>query len=103
MTQQITGKTKLYLSKPDASGNVGYCLSFSYQFSKDIPKDSMIYHDIKLNGPDGWDDYSKGEEYPFDEMLNLVMEEEQIKVAYDVVDRLVVKIKEKEIDSKLPF
>ena len=73
MTNNVSGKATLSLSKPDASGNVGYSLTYSYVYSSDSPEGTIEYANIEFSGPGNWDDYSEGDDYPFDQMLATVL------------------------------
>ena len=66
------GKTVLYL-KADPSGNVGYSLTFDYKYDKDGPGSTIEYSDIEFSGPGSWDDYSEGDDYPYSQMLAVVL------------------------------
>lgn len=68
MANNKTGRTILYLGKPDEAGNVGYSLEFEYSYSEDDPEGSIKYSNIKFSGPGSWSDYSEGADYPFEEM-----------------------------------
>ena len=68
MVDIITGKAILSLSKPDASGNVGYSLTFDYKYQNDKPDETIEYSNIEFSGPGSWDDYSEGGSYPYSDM-----------------------------------
>lgn len=69
MTNNVSGKTTLALSKPDASGNIGYSLTYSYTYSSDNPEETIEYSNIEFSGPGNWDEYSEGDDYPYGQML----------------------------------
>ena len=78
--KNITSGTKsLPLVKPDAGGNMGYSLSFDFEYNDDNPGDTIEYSNIKFSGPGSWADYSEGDEYPYAQMYKAVMNEKNVK------------------------
>ena len=75
MTNIITGSTTMPLAKPDAGGNVGYSLTFNFKYQEDNPGDTIGYSNIEFSGPRSWDDYSEGDNYPYDQMFKIIMNE----------------------------
>ena len=70
---KIAGKTTLALTKPDASGNVGYSLSFNFEYDENNPEETIEYSNIEFSGPGNWDDYSEGDDYPYSQMLVMAL------------------------------
>jgi len=69
MANKVTGKVYLALSKSDAGGNMGYSLTYNYSCDKDDPQETIESSNVEFSGPGNWDDYSEGDDYPFNEML----------------------------------
>lgn len=73
MKKLITGSTTMSLAKPDAGGNMGYSLSFDFKYHDDNPEDTIEYSNVEFSGPGSWDDFSEGDEYPYDQMFEEVL------------------------------
>ena len=69
----VSGSTTLCLSRGDAAGNMGYSISFDYNYQTDDPANTIEYTNIKFSGPGSWSDYSEGDDYPYKDMLLVVL------------------------------
>ena len=79
MEKIIQGRTTLLLSQPDPAGNIGYSLSFNYSYiEKDIPG-TFSYSELEFNGSGSWDDYSCGDDYPIDLMIQQALTDQMQK------------------------
>ncbi len=81
MNKIINGKTTLLLSAPDQAGNVGYSLVFSYNYNEEDILKSFSYSDLKFSGPGSWEDYSCGDDYPVDQMMQQALSDQEQKQA----------------------
>ncbi len=73
------GKTTLYLGEPDQAGNIGYSLTYSYSYNDENILDTFSYVDLKFSGPGSWDEYSCGDVYPIDKMIQLALSDQDSK------------------------
>ena len=65
----ITGGTTLQLAEPDPAGNRGYSLAYNYSYNQEDILGSFSYADINFSGPGTWEEYSCGDKYPIDKMM----------------------------------
>ena len=73
MKSLVTGKATFNMNEPDASGNVGYSLSYDFKYQKENPMETIEYLNIKFSGPGSWRDYCERDDYPYNEMLTTVL------------------------------
>ena len=73
--KQLSGRTTLSLSMPDASGNYGYSLTFNYMCGVGELSETIRFSKVEFSGPGSWVDYSEGEDYPYHEMERVVLDE----------------------------
>jgi len=71
MKNKISGSARLSLPA-DAGGNVGYSLTYDYEHDQDNMVETIKFSNIEFSGPGTWDDFSEGEDYPYDQMLDFV-------------------------------
>lgn len=79
MSKIIKGKTILYLSESDPSGNFGYSLAYNYSYNTEDILGSFSYTDLAFSGSGNWEDYSSGDEYPVDKMMQKALSDQDKK------------------------
>ena len=79
MNQLINGSTTLYLDEPDQGGNVGYSLAYQYTYNPEDILGTFLCVEINFSGPGSWEEYSCGDEYPIEKMMQQALSDQDTK------------------------